>query len=72
MGMEPEVQDFLKKIANSLAMVLLWMMANTVAGIKYQLAFFEDKPNWKNYIYYALVLVTLFLLVRYLRRKWKV
>lgn len=70
--MEPEVQEFLKRIVNSIAMVLLWMMANTVAGIKYGLAFFEDRPSWKNYLYYALALISLVFLVRYLMKKWKI
>ena len=71
MGMEPEVTEFLKKIANSIAMVLLWMLVNTIVGIKYGLAFFEDKPSWQNYIYYAGAIITLLLVLRYLKKKWK-
>jgi hypothetical protein len=72
MGMEPEVQDFLKRIVNSLSMALIWMMANMVAGIKYNLAFFDKYPTWKNYIYYAAALISLFFLIRYLIKKWRI
>lgn len=72
MGMEPEIKTFLLRIANSLAMVLLWMLVNTIIGIKYGLAFFEDKPGWKNYVYYAGAIITLVMVIIYLRRKWKV
>ena len=53
-------------------MVLLWMMANTIAGIKYGLAFFEGHPSWKNYIYYIAALISLFFVIRYLRKKWSI
>jgi hypothetical protein len=69
--MEPEVRAFLVKIANSLGMVLLWMLLNMIAGIRYGLAFFEQKPHWYNYLYYVLALITLTLLVLYLKKKWK-
>lgn len=72
MGMEPEVTEFLKRIANSIALVLLWMLANTVAGIKYGLMFYEDQPSWKNYVYYAAAIFTLVLIIRYLKKKWKI
>ncbi len=72
MGMEPEIKTFLLRIANSLAVVLSWMLINTIVGIKYGLAFFEDKPDWKNYLYYAGAIITLVLVIIYLRKKWKV
>lgn len=72
MGMEPDVRAFLIRIVNSLAMALLWMLVNMIIGIKYELAFFDVAPTWKNYVYYAFALGTLVLLIWYLRRKWKV
>jgi hypothetical protein len=69
--MEPEIRAFLVRIANSIAMVLLWMLVNMVAGIKYNLAFFEHAPKWYNYLYYAWLVGSLALLLRYLKNKWK-
>ena len=34
--------------------------------------FFENKPSVGNYIFYTWFLVSLYFLVAYLRRKWKV
>lgn len=71
MGMEDDTRGFLILIVNTIATVLIWMIANVLVGIYFNLAFFEDKPDWKNLVYYFGFLVSLFLLIRYLRRKWK-
>lgn len=69
--MEDDTRGFLILIVNTIAIVLLWMIANVLVGIYLNFAFFEDKPTWKNIIYYIAFLVSLFILIRYLRRKWK-
>lgn len=69
--MEPEIRAFLVRIANSIAMTLLWMLVNMVAGIRYNLAFFEGMPKWYNYIYYLWLVGSLALLLLYLKRKWR-
>ncbi|MBC7535352.1 MAG: hypothetical protein H7258_06635 [Ferruginibacter sp.] len=71
MGMEDDTRGFLVLIVNTISMVFIWLMLNVVAGIYFNLAFFEDKPRWGNYIYYLAFLTSLFYLIRYLRRKWK-
>jgi hypothetical protein len=69
--MEPEVRAFLIRIAQTISIVLLWMLINLVAGIKFNLAFFEDRPAWFNYLYYVLFVASLGLLIWHLRKKWK-
>ena len=69
--MEPEVKAFLIKIAQSLSMALLWLLVNMSLGIYYGFAFFEGSPTLGNYLYYTGFLVSLVLLVWYLRKKWK-
>lgn len=69
--MEDETRAFLIKILQTISIVLLWMMANVFIGIYRGLAFFDDKPNWKNYLYYILFLASLAALVIHLKRKWK-
>jgi hypothetical protein len=69
--MEPEIRAFLVRVANSIAMTLLWMLVNMVAGIRYNLAFFEQAPKWYNYLYYIWLVGSLVLLIIYLKRKWK-
>lgn len=72
MGMEDETRDFLVRILNTIAIVLLWMMLNVFFGIYYNYAFFDTAPNWKNYLFYALFIISFVVLIIYLRRKWKV
>ncbi len=71
MGMEDETRAFLVKIINTISIVLIWMLVNVFIGIYKDYAFFEDHPNWTNYLFYTFFLITLVLLVRYLLRKWK-
>jgi hypothetical protein len=71
MGMEDDTRKFLILILNTISIVFIWMMLNVVAGIYFDLAFFEDRPSWKNYIYYVAFLASLFFLIKYLARKWK-
>lgn len=68
--MEPEVRNFLTKIASSLSMGLLWLIVNVTVGIYFNYAFFERVPTLANYIFYAWFLLSLILLVIYYRRKW--
>lgn len=71
MGMESETKDFLIRIMQTISLVLLWMLVNVFIGIYKNYAFFEDHPNWTNYLYYAFFLSTLVLLIIHLVRKWK-
>jgi hypothetical protein len=71
MGMEDETRDFLIRIMQTVSIVLLWMMVNVFIGIYKNYAFFEDRPNWKNYVYYAFLLISLIILIIHLKRKWK-
>lgn len=69
--MEDDTRKFLVLIINTISLVFIWMAINVLAGIYFELGFFDDRPGWKNYVYYACFLVSLFLLIRYLMRKWK-
>ena len=71
MGMEDETREFLVRIINTVAIVLLWMMANVFIGIYKGYAFFEDKPDWTNYLYYAFLIISFIFLLIHLKRKWK-
>lgn len=71
MGMEDETRNFLVLIANTIAFILIWMIANVLIGIYFGLAFFEGTPGIKHIIYYIFFIVSIFFLIRYLKRKWK-
>lgn len=71
MAMEDETREFLVKIANTIAMILLWMMANVFFGVYKEFGFFDAVPTWKNWVYYVLALASLIWVIFYLIRKWK-
>lgn len=72
MGMEDDTRGFLLLIVQTISLVLLWMMINVLLGIYFNLGFFDDKPNWKNIAYYLFFILSLTLLVRHIRKKWKI
>lgn len=69
--MEDDTKAFLVKIMQTVSIVLLWMMVNVFVGIYKGYAFFEDHPNWTNYLYYVFFLISLSLLFIHLKRKWR-
>ena len=71
MGVEPTTRKFFILIVNTIAIVLLWMMLNVLIGIYFELAFFVNRPSWKNILYYLLVIITARCLIKYLSNKWK-
>lgn len=71
MGMEDETREFLVRILNTVSIVLLWMLLHVFFGIYKGYAFFEDRPDWTNYLYYILLVASFVILVIHLKRKWK-
>lgn len=55
----------------TVSIVLLWMMVNVFIGIYKGYAFFAERPDWTNYLYYALLIISLIALLIHLKRKWK-
>ena len=71
MGIEDDPRGFFIRILNTISIIILWMMANVFIGIYNELAFFDNKPGWENYIYYFFLLVSFVTLLIRLKRKWK-
>lgn len=69
--MEDDTRAFLVLILNTIAWVLLWMIANVLVGIYLGYGFFEGSPSWKNMLYYILAITSLFFLIRRIKRKWE-
>ena len=69
--MEPEIKEYLLRIAKTVFMCLLWMAVNSTIGIMFDLAFIHDKISLPNIIFYVWFVVTLALLVWYYVRLWK-
>ena len=70
-GWDPQVKNLFVKILNSIAYTLLWMLSCATAGLYFQLGYFNGQPVIYPIIFYTIMAVTLFLLVRYLYKKWK-
>lgn len=71
MGMEDETRAFFVLIANSIALLLVWMIANILVGLYWGYAYFDGTPGWKNLLYYFISLVLFFFIARHIIRKWK-
>ena len=72
MGMEDDPRAFLLLIVQTLSVLIMWMMVHVLTGIYFGYAFFDVVPGWKNYLYYLVFLASLYLLIKYIRRKWKI
>jgi len=70
-SMEPEVRRFLQKIVVTISVGLLWMLINTLVGIKWGWAFFEEGVQLGNIIFYIWLIGSLTLLLRYYWKIWK-
>ena len=69
--MEDETRAFFVLIANSIALLLVWMIANILVGIYWNYAFFNGSPGWKNIVYYIISLLAFIFIARHIIRKWK-
>ena len=70
-GWDPQVKNLFVKILNSIAITLLWMMTCATAGLYFQLGYINGQSVIYPIIFYTIMAVTLFLLVRYLYKTWK-
>lgn len=70
-GWDNDVKTFFVKILNSVAFTLLWALAAVTAGLYFHLAEIGKVSLTGNIIFYILLAVTFFGLVRYLYRTWK-
>ena len=69
--MEPEVSAFLARIAKSISLVLIWMLINTLFGIKKGYFFVDEKLGVGNIVFYVWFIGSLVLLMWYIMKIWK-
>lgn len=69
--MEDETVQFLKRIAESIGILILWMLVQITFGIYKNYGFFEHQPSWQNIVYYIFFIGTCVLLYAHLKKKWK-
>jgi hypothetical protein len=69
--MEEETLHFLRKIAESIGALILWMLLQITFGIYKNYGFFEGTPSWQNIVYYVFFIGSGIALYIYLIKKWK-
>jgi hypothetical protein len=69
--MEPDVRKFLAAIVQTMSMTVLWMLLNTVFGIKMGLLFLDEEITIWHGVYYLCLIASFIWLVIYIRKKWK-
>lgn len=70
-GWDNDIKLFFVRILNSVALTLLWALAAVTAGLYFKLGQVGAVSLAANIIFYILLAVTFFGLVRYLYRNWK-
>ncbi|MEO8711083.1 MAG: hypothetical protein ABI405_03115 [Parafilimonas sp.] len=69
--MEPEVREFFRRISLSIGLFIVWVMVNVIIGVKLGYAFFEDKIDWGNIVFYIWVIGSLAALIWGCMQIWK-
>jgi hypothetical protein len=70
-GMEPEAQDFLKRIVQTVSVGMLFLLLHMTFGLYLNWGFFEGSPTIGNIIYYIVLLASLAGLIYFYYRLWK-
>lgn len=70
-GMEPEAQDFLKRIVQTVSVGILFLLLHMTFGLYLNWAFFEGTPTIGNIIYYLVFIASLTGLIYFYYKLWK-
>jgi FtsH-binding integral membrane protein len=65
------VKNYFRKIMNSFALGLLWMLATVTAGFYFRLAYIDTELRWQTALFYVLLLCSFGALLWYLYKTWK-
>ena len=69
--MEPEALDFLKRVAKSILLALVWLTINAVAAIWGDNAFVDDHLKLSNIFFYTWFVFSVVLLIYLLKKMWQ-
>ncbi|MEP6682384.1 MAG: hypothetical protein ABJA35_03955 [Parafilimonas sp.] len=69
--MEPGIREFFRRISSTVGLLIIWMMINIAVGIKYKLAFYEDKIHWYNIVFYIWAILSFAALIFAYIKIWK-
>ena len=68
---DPEIKKYFRKVLYSITYGLMWLMACATFGIYFQLAYTNGKPFVFTALYYAGVIITMGLLIRWYYLTWR-
>lgn len=69
-GWDPDIRQFFIRLLNGIARTLAWVIFAVTAGLYYEMAIPGRHALMLTLIFYMVLAVTFFLLVRYLYRNW--
>ena len=71
-GWDPEIKKYFLRIAKSVSLGLMWLMACIAAGLYYELAYTgSGTPLIYVIVFYLFAIISLILLFKYLQKLWK-
>lgn len=70
-GMDPEIKRYFRKILNSFSWGALWLIGITTLGIFFKLAVISNGVQWYNILFYLILIISLYMLLRYYYKAWK-
>ena len=68
-GFDPDIRKFFRRIIWSSFFGLLWLIAFVTGGIYYRMAYAGNL--FKTILFYLFMLVSLYALLKYLKKAWK-
>lgn len=69
--MEPDIRAFLILIVQSMSIMVLWLLANTLVGIKWGYLFLDEGITVWHGVYYIGMVASFIWVLRYIIKKWK-
>jgi hypothetical protein len=70
-GMDPEIKRYFRKILNSFSWGALWLITISTLGIFFRLGILSNGIQWYNILFYLILVISLFMLLRYYYKTWK-
>lgn len=69
--MEPEMVEFLRKVAFSILIAVVWLGITSIAAIKGDNAFVEGGIRPGNILFYICFVISIIIAIRLLKKLWK-
>jgi membrane protein YdbS with pleckstrin-like domain len=70
-GWDPEVKKYFRRIINTIALGLLWLIAVVFAGVYHKFAFPHSVSAVYVILFYTIAVISFFFLLRYYYRLWR-